>query len=140
MIVRSFRARTGDAPAVEIAICTGARSTSDGMMKLESAALSATFTGTRSARAAFATASFALGSSVAAMTTSAPTRSPGWMRFASWRIAPSNVSSARRAQSSGAITVTRTPERSNVSALFAATGPPPTTIPGLPRRSRNAAR
>ena len=80
-------------------------------MKLDSAALSATFTGMRSARAAD-TASFTAGSSVAAIAISAPTRSPGWKRFCSSLTAPSTASSESRAQNSGATTVTRTPERS----------------------------
>ncbi len=67
----------GEAPPVETAICNGARSTTAGMMKVDKAALSATLTGTRRARAAFDTDSFTAGSSVAAITTSAPTRSPG---------------------------------------------------------------
>jgi hypothetical protein len=95
MIPRSLRASSGEAPAVEIAICTGARSTSAGMMNVERDASSATLTGIRSARAEFATASFAAASSVAAIATSAPSRSPGWKRRASWRIAPSVASSAR---------------------------------------------
>ena len=66
---------------MEIAICSGGRSTTEGMMKVESAALSATFTGMRSERAAADTASFTAGSSVAAMAISAPTRSPGWKRL-----------------------------------------------------------
>ncbi len=138
--MRSLRASTGEAPAVEIAICMGGRSSTDGMMKVDSWALSATLTGTCSALAAFETDSFTDGSSVAAITISAPTRSPGWKRLASWRSAPTSVSSDRRGHSSGATTVSRTPERSSASAFNAASGPPPTTTPGLPRRSRKAAK
>ena len=140
IMLRSLRASTGDAPPVEIAICSGGRSTSEGMMKLDSPASSATLTGTCSALAACETDSLTAASSVAAITISAPTRSPGWKRLGSWRSAPCRVSSDSRAHSSGAITVSRAPERSSASAFCAATAPPPTTTPGLPRRSRKAAK
>src|SRR5437763_1620200 len=70
-------ASAGDAPAVEIAIASGPWRTIAGRMKLHSGGTSTTFTSIARASASSDTAMFTSLSSVAAITTSTPSRSRG---------------------------------------------------------------
>src|SRR6185437_11120686 len=134
----SRRASAGDAPDVEMAICSGPRSTTEAMTKLDRSASSATLTAMPAACAASATSAFTAGSSVAAITSCASARSATSKRFARWLAEPSRTRSASASQRRGATIVSSAPQRSSARALRAATSPPPTTTARLPRRSRKA--
>ena len=65
-------AKTGAAPLLEIAITIGERSTIDGIVKVQRAGASTTFTGMFFSFAAAYTAAFTVSSLVAAITNAAP--------------------------------------------------------------------
>ena len=125
--IRNCRANTGDAPPVEMAIVTGERSTTEGIMKLPTEASSTTFTGIFRASARLAMCALTLGLLVAAMTRNCPSMSPSTNgRAWCWTFCPLVIMPISVVMS-GAINVTTAPALSRLSTLRSATLPPPTT-------------
>src|SRR3990167_5694391 len=94
------------------------------MMKVHRLGLSTTFTGIFRARACCETSWLTAPSSVAAMTSTAPSRWLGWKRSA---IHSTPGRQAKAAENSGATAFTAAPAASSTDALRWATSPPPTT-------------
>jgi|GEM_PF-5339716 len=131
-------ARAGLSPPVEIASVSSSRLMMEGTMKLHSSGTSTTLTSWFRSEASPHTSRLTSVSELAATTTMAPVRSPGWYTPRHSSISPRDSSSSRPLCICGAITLTFAPAASSDSTFRKATSPPPTTIASLPRRSRKA--
>src|SRR5574337_2233375 len=128
----SMRPRIGDAPAVEIAMVSGLRSTIEGMMKSPSAGLAATLTSAPAAFAASRARRMRRSSSVAIKQSAQPRMSSAAGSRASCRKAGLPRNGSNSSLSFSANTITVAPARIRSSARRAAASPPPTMAAGLP--------
>ena len=134
---RRWRASIGAPPPLEMATCSGPRSTMAGTWKLDSTASSTTLASIRRASAAAATARLTVRSPVAAITSQASSRCSGANTVCSHSTRPAACRPANAGVSVGATTRVRAPVRSSASVLRSATAPPPTTSTWRPCRSAN---
>ena len=129
---RIFLASAGLAPPVETATVTGPRCTMDGAIKPHSSTTSTTFKRVFSRSASAWTLRWTSGSSVAAMASHAPARSPGAYARRIQRMRPSEARRSNSGVASGLTSVTFAPEASSCAVLRSATSPPPTTTARRP--------
>jgi hypothetical protein len=138
MASRRRRARIGAVPPVEMPISTGSRSTTAGMMKVQSSGRSTTLTGMPAAWAARDTRRSTASRFVALCTTACPATSSARNGRRRRATVPAAASASISSSISGATTVTLAPAFSRRLSLRAAVCPPPTSRQGRPSSARNA--
>ena len=130
---RRAMARRGSPPALT-AILTSSTTATAGVQAAEASWSEALTHQMRCASASAETCASTAASPVAVWTNQTPSTSEGRYGRGSQFRRPASASSASAGQATGATTVTRAPASSSPLVRRAATGPPPTTSTGRPRR------